>query len=290
MNPERARNRNLLLWSLLALIGLGFVLDQLGYLEFLQSGLQTILRPAQTLVLGGTSRVGDLTQPRQSLRELQTENETLRAEINRLQIENIQLQELERENQRLRELLNFTRNNPALDVSTAGVVGRIIGSDPSNLLYTIVIDVGVSDGIARDMAVINSRGLVGRVTRVGSDWAQVLLLVDPASSVNAVIQNSRVEGVVRGELGGTLIMERIPQGVTVSPGDLVLTSGLGGKIPPRLVIGQVVEVFQEDLELFQTARVRSTVDFGSVDSVLVVTAFQPIDFEPELLDELEEGN
>jgi rod shape-determining protein MreC len=140
------------------------------------------------------------------------------------------------------------------------------------------------------MSVINSRGLVGRVTEVGPNWSQVLLLIDPVSSVNVVIQNKRIEGIVRGELGGTLIMERIPQGVVVAPGDLVLTSGLGGKMPPKLVVGQVTEVFQRDLDLFQTAFIRPTVNFRDLESVLILTAFQPIDFEQELLNNSEVGN
>ena len=199
-----------------------------------------------------------------------------------LLIENIQLRELERENQLLRELLNYTRNNPNFDQTTAGVVGQIIGTDLSNLLYTIFINVGANDGIAKDMPVITHRGLVGRVTEVGPNSAQVLLMIDPASSVNAVIQNSRVEGIIRGELGGTLVMERLPQGENVAPGDLVLTSGLGGNFPDKLVIGQITEVFQRDLDLFQAARVRSTVDFGRLETVLVLTAFQPVHPEEEL--------
>lgn len=279
---EDTRRRNLVVGIVLALLALGFALDRVGYVTPARIVLQSVLQPTQAVLSGIGYRIGEIGQPRQTVEHLQAENLALQEEVNRLVVENIQLRELERENQRLRELLNYTRNNPNFDYTTAGVIGQIIGTDPSNLLYTVFINVGARDGIARDMPVITHRGLAGRVVQVGPNYARVLLMIDPTSSVNVVIQNSRVQGIVRGALDGTLIMERIPQGETVSPGDLVLTSGLGGNFPDKLVVGQVIEVFQRDLDLFQTARVRSTVDFGDLETVLVLTAFQPVDFESDL--------
>ena len=87
---------------------------------------------------------------------------------------------------------------------------------------------------------------------------------------------------IRGNIDGGLVMERIPQGETVSPGDIVLTSGLGGNFPDKLVIGQITEVLQRDSDMFQTARVRPTVDFGKLEEVMVIVNFTPTDFEREL--------
>jgi rod shape-determining protein MreC len=287
---DSARNRNLTIGIIFALLFLGVGLDRLGYMTPVRALVQTIVQPAQGALSVAASQAGDVVRRQQNIEQLQEDNAFLQGEVNRLAVENIRLRELERENEQLRELLNYTRNNVDFDYTAASVVGHVIGSNPSNLLYTIFIDVGGKDGIAEDMPVITYRGLVGRVTRVSATGAQVLLIIDPASSVNVVTQNSRVQGIVRGELGGTLIMERIPQGETVAPGDLVLTSGLGGQFPDKLVIGQVTEVFQRDLDLFQTARVRSTVDFGELETVLVLTAFEPVDFEQEQLKSKEEAN
>lgn len=282
MNDDN-RIRNLILGLIAALLLLGFGLDRLGYMAQWRTLFQTIVRPAQSTVSGAVFQAGELVNQQQSVEKLQEKNSYLETEMNRLLIENIQLRELERENQRLRELLNYTRNNPHFDYTTAAVVGKVIGADPSNLLYTIFVDVGAKDGIAKDMPVVTHRGLVGRVVQVGPNSAQILLIIDPVSSVNVVLQNSRVTGVVRGQLGATLVLERIPQGETVLPGDLVLTSGLGGTFPDKLVVGQVTEVFQRDLDLFQTANVRSTVDFGDLETVLILTTFKPVNFEQELL-------
>jgi len=147
----------------------------------------------------------------------------------------------------------------------------------------VYVDVGARDGIAKNMPVMTERGLVGRVTAVGPNSAQVLLLIDPASAVNALIQNSRATGMVRGNIDGTLLMERIPQSEKLNSGDIVLTSGLGGNFPDKLVIGQITEVLQRDQDMFQTARVRPTVDFGKLETMLIITSFKPVDFEAEIL-------
>jgi rod shape-determining protein MreC len=96
------------------------------------------------------------------------------------------------------------------------------------------------------------------------------------------VQNSRVTGIVRGHIDSGLLMERIAQGETISPGDIVLTSGLGGNFPDKLVIGQITEVLQRDSDMFQRARIRPTVDFGKLEEVMVIVTFTPSDFEREL--------
>ena len=265
-----------------ALLLLGLALGRLGYLQPVRNLTRGLLVPFQAGLTAIGTDVSDLLRSGQDLRTLRQDNAQLQTEVNRLSVENARLTEVERENERLRQLLNFTRSNPWYDYKAAAVVGHKIGEDISNLLFSIFIDVGARDGIAVDMPVITDRGLVGRVVAVGPNVAEVLLLIDPASAVNARVQSSRVAGTVRGNIDGGLVMERIPQGETVSPGDIVLTSGLGGNFPDKLVIGQITEVLQRDSDMFQTARVRPTVDFGKLEEVMVIVNFTPTDFEREL--------
>jgi rod shape-determining protein MreC len=273
-------------WLTIGLVGalllLGLALGQLGYLQPVRNATRALLAPFQAGLTNLGTDASDLLRSARDLRDLRQNNAQLQAEVNRLSVENARLTEVEHENESLRQLLNFKRNNPWYDYKAATVVGHKIGQDTSNLLFSIFIDVGARDGVAVDMPVVTDRGLVGRVVAVGPNVAEVLPLIDPASAVNARVSNSRVTGVVRGNIDGGLVMERIPQGETVSPGDIVLTSGLGGNFPDKLVIGQVTEVFQRDLDMFQSARIRSTVDFGKLEMVLVITTFTPTDFEREL--------
>jgi rod shape-determining protein MreC len=231
------------------------------------------------------------TAQTESVQAIQARNAELEALNNKLMVDNVRLREFERENEHLRQLLNYTRSNPQFNYQTTAVLARSIGVDPTNLLHFVYVDVGARDGIAENMPVITDRGLVGRVTAVGPSLAQVLMLIDPASAVNALIQNSRVTGLVRGNIDGTtLTMERIPQNAKVNPGDIVLTSGLGGNFPDKLVIGQVTEVLKRDQDMFQTARIRPTVDFGKLETMLIITSFKPVDFEAEILKSQETEN
>jgi len=284
------RNRQLYIGLILALVLLGFVLDRLGYMGMVRTFVQTLASPLQSEMTATAQEISGYLETSEDVRALQARNTELEELVNNLMVENVQLKELERENDTLRQLLNYTRNNPQLTYETTTIRGRSVGVDPTNLLYFIYVDVGARDGVADGMPVITDRGLVGRVTASGPNSAQVLMLIDPASSVNAIIQGSRVTGVVRGNIDGTVSMERIPPSEKVNPGDIVLTSGLGGNFPDKLVIGQITEVIQRDQDMFQVARIRPTVDFGKLETMLIVTSFEPVDFEAEILKAQEREN
>jgi rod shape-determining protein MreC len=277
-----SRNKQLYIGLILALVVLGFVLDRLDYLGPVKAVVQTLLSPLRSEISTSARELSGYVETTTNIRALQDKNKELEALVNSLMVENVRLTEVERENETLRQLLNFTRNNPQFTYKTTSVIGRSIGVDPTNLLYYVYVDVGARDGIAQGMAAITDRGLVGRVTEVGPTSAQVLMLLDPASAVNAIIQNSRVMGVVKGNIDGMVSMDRIPPTEKVNPGDIVLTSGQGGNYPNKLVIGQITEVAQRDQDMFQVARIRPTVDFGKLETLLIITSFEPVDFEKEL--------
>lgn len=285
-----ARNKQLVIGLVLALLLMGFALDRLGYMTSVRAMVQTGLMPLQEAITLLAQDVTQQVEETESIETIRARNAELEALANRLMVENLRLNELEQENQTLRQLLNFTHSNPQLNYEPTTIVGRSLGVDPTNLLYYVYVDVGARSGVARDMPVITDRGLVGRVTAVGPNTAQILLLIDPASAVNAIIQNSRATGIVRGNIDGTLSMERIPLNESVNPGDIVLTSGLGGNFPNKIVIGQVTTVEQRDQDMFQVAQIRPTVDFGKLETMLIVTSFEPVDFEAEILKSQESEN
>jgi rod shape-determining protein MreC len=285
-----SRNRQLYIGLILAFLLLGFALDRLGYMTPVRAFVQSALVPLQQALTTVAQDVNRQAEEVQSVEALRARNTELEQLTNQLMVENVRLREVERENELLRQLLNYTHSNPQFSYQPTSVIGRSIGYDPTNLLHFVYVDVGARDGIARNMPVVTERGLVGRVTAVGPNWAQVLMLIDPSSVVNAIIQNSRATGVVRGgNIDGTLLLDRIPQNEKVNPGDIVLTSGLGGNFPDKIVIGQVTEVTQRDQDMFQVARIRPTVDFGKLETMLIITSFEPTDFEAEIL-KSQEGN
>ena len=140
-----------------------------------------------------------------------------------------------------------------------------------------MLDLGSTHGIDVGMPVVTDQGLVGRISEVTNTTSKVLLITDVSSSVNALLQSSRLNGVLRGTPGGDLVMDYIPQGALFSVGEVVLTSGLGGNFPKGIPIGQVTDIIQRDIDVFQQAIVRPTVDFGSLELVMVVTNFNPLE-------------
>lgn len=274
---SRERLEKYLPIALILLTVIGFVLHRTGLLLPVEGLLVRLTVPVQE----GASRVviqfQQLTQTLRDLHDLRQRNEALEAENARLLLENIRLKEVETEASLCNDLLNFVQARPSFDIQGAHVVGRVIGRDPSNLQRYITLDVGQEAGIARNMPVVTDRGLVGRIIEVGDRWSRVLLITDVSSSVNALTQSTRASGLVQGQADGSLVMRDIPQGDTVSVGDTVFTSGLGGNFPRQILIGQVTAVQRNDYELYQSAIVRPTVDFDHLEMVLIVTGFQPVE-------------
>lgn len=275
MSRERLQNLIPVLLIVVALIG--FVLHRTGLLAPVEGLFVRVTTPLQD----GASRVitqfGELAQTARDLRDLRQRNEELEAENASLLLEIVRLREIEHEVVLMRALLNFAQTHPSFDLQGAHVVGQVIGVDPSNLQRYVTLDVGDEAGIARNMPVVTDRGLVGRITEIGNGWSRVLLIVDASSSVNALTQSTRANGLVQGQPDGSLMMHSIAQSDTVSVGDMVFTSGLGGTFPRQVLIGQITEVERRDYELYQTAKVQPTADFDHLELVFVITDFEPVE-------------
>ena len=130
------------------------------------------------------------------------------------------------------------------------------------------------------MPVVTDQGLVGRVDGVISSAARIQLITDPASVVNVRLQKANREAVLVGNISGDLSLDLIPQDVTIQPGDVVLTSGLGGGYPTDEIVGQVLSVRKRDSDLFQQATIQAVVDFSQLKIVLIITDFHPVDITP----------
>lgn len=204
---------------------------------------------------------------------LRRRNAELEEALARSQAELVELREIASDAIRLAELLDYVSAVQNQETLTA----EVIGYDQNNLIRTIIIDKGVRDGVAVGMPVVTRQGLVGRIIDVTALASRVLLITDPSSNVSARLQISRAQGIVQGRLTGNLRMGLIPLEAKVEVGDVVLTSGLGGNFPPDIVIGQVTSVRQFEFELNQEAEVRSLVNFDTLEFVLVITNFVPID-------------
>jgi rod shape-determining protein MreC len=271
------------------LAGLGIVLLTLsatGRLAPAEGVWMIGARPFLTVFNDLGRRVDNFISTARDLTSLRTRNAQLQTLAETLTIDNLRLKETETENVQLRSLLRFAQLNPNYDYRGGQIIARVISRGPSNYLSTIGIDLGTEHGIAAGMPVVTERGLVGRIQRVGPVSSTVLLITDPSSGVQALTQRStsRAVGIVTGRAGALPVMEFIPQDADISVGDLVISSGLGGAFPKKLIIGQVVEVQRRDYEMFQQAVIRPTVNFDRLEFVLIITNFRPLPGQPEELE------
>ena len=262
--------------AVLALLFLGLVLLGLGEGQALQPLRSFFTGPLTALqrTLAGLTRGGPTVSA--DVAELQRRNAELEAQVIQLQGEVVRLGENEAQLNLLAGLLSWARTQPDNEYLAANVIGR----DPSPFVSYIILDRGSDAGVARDMPVTTDRGLVGRVVEVTSSACKVQLIVDPTSAVNARLQKSRDEGVVVGQLAGGLQMQFISQQAEVQPGDLVVTSGLGGNFPAGVVLGSVSAVEKQDFEVLQSATLTTAVDFNRLEIVLIIVNFKPLDLAP----------
>lgn len=247
-----------------------------GYLGSASRSFSSSLIGVQTWFSTRFSAVQEFIDAPSDVADLRQRNSELEAEVSRLQSQVIELQQKVGETEILAALVDFSRANPESTYKGAAVVGR----DPSPFLHYVIINRGSNDGILRGMPVVTNQGLIGRVDSVIADAARVQLITDPASTVNIRLQNADADAMLIGSVTGDLSLDMISQDVTVEPGDVVLTSGLGGGYPPDLIIGQILNVRKRDYELFQQATIQPAVDFSRLEIVLVITNFRPVEIEP----------
>jgi rod shape-determining protein MreC len=270
--------------GLLALAAVLLMALQLsGNLRPVQSLITQLTAPAQLSATGVTASVEGFFASIARVRTLEQEYAALQTRADQLEAENNTLREVEKENEQLRALLNFAETRPRLELRGAQIVARVIGEESTNFIETILIDLGQVHGIRTGMPVVTDQGLVGRISEVTENTSKVLLLNDAGSSASALLAESRLNGIVHGSTSGDLIMDFIPQGPTFEEGEGVLSSGLGGQFPRGLAIGVIESIDSQPNAVFQTARVRPAVDFGSLELVMVITNFEPSESLPDLL-------
>jgi rod shape-determining protein MreC len=196
---------------------------------------------------------------------LRRENEELRREIERLRREVQESRERVAAALRLERLLDF-RGKSAFALTAAGVIGR----DASGLYRTVLIDRGSVDGLEHQQAVLSPDGVVGRVIKVFPRSALVLLVTDRSSGIDAIVQRTRDQGVVQGGGGGGCVLKYLDRSAEVEVGDYVVTSGIGGRFPKGVLIGQVSGINQGG-DLFQSVDIRPSAGLNRLEEVLVVT-------------------
>jgi rod shape-determining protein MreC len=202
------------------------------------------------------------------LRGVRAENRALKEQIEQMRLEQVRLSEDATQAHRLQTLLTFKEQFIAKTVAA-----QVIGSSGSDLSRAIYIDKGSNDGIAADMAVITAGGIVGKVLRVYPSTSLILMINDQSSGVGALLEKSRLQGVLRGTSNGEVLLDRVMSDEQVAVGDTVLSSGGDQIFPKGLPVGSVSNV-SPGKEMFLNIRVKPAADLSRLEEVLVVTEKQ----------------
>ena len=221
--------------------------------------------PVETAVVHAQKWVNDSWNNYAYLRGVRRENRELRAEIERMKIEDARYAEDALMARRIQALLAFKEQY--VDTTVAAQVIGTSGSEQSRILY---LDKGLKDGIKQDMAVITPAGIVGKIVQVFPDSSQVLPINDQFSGVGAALKSSRLQGILRGASNGVTTLQYVMSDEKVEPGEEVITSGGDRIFPKGLPVGKVVSV-EPGKDLFLNIRVVPSARLDQVEEVLIVT-------------------
>ena len=250
------------------------VLDQTHQLQPAEEAAAQLLTPAQTALTSKTDPFFEFWSTVSQISQLRQENESLRQRVAQLEAQSTDLARIETENETMRAQLKYAQASPRFQLLPATVVGK----DLHGLNDFIEVDRGAADGLKPRMTVVSPEGyLVGRILTVTEHRARVLIITNPSSSVAAVIsKDAKAEDVVDGKVHGRLAMSSIPQTAKLNVGEDVFTSGLGGNFPKGLKIGQIATLNNSDVQLFQQAEIAPYCDFARLAAIEVITNNLPL--------------
>jgi rod shape-determining protein MreC len=225
----------------------------------------TAFRPVQDAISGVHTGGERLWRGYIGLVGLHEENRRLQEEVGRLRRERAMLMSHEREYRRLKKLLNLKA-----DYEFPSLVAQVIGEDAAGWYKTFFINRGSEDGVSAGMPATVAEGLVGQVVTAAPTVSTVLLVTDPALSVDCRVGRTRDRGILSGYLNRQCILRYVDLKSRMRAGDEVVTSGMGGVFPRGLAVGKIETVRKDPQGLFLEALVAPAVKFPKIEEVLVI--------------------
>jgi rod shape-determining protein MreC len=226
-----------------------------------------ILRPLQIVAQGTVNWVKGFRDNYDTLAGFKAENERLRKRIQSLEVERQKLLEAAATNRRLQQLLEFRSH-----LTGTALTASIIANSGSSWFQSCLIDKGSADGVRKGMAVVTPLGVVGQVVSATARTSKVLLLTDPNSGIDVLVQRTRSRGIVSGSLDNGAVLKYVKRSEDIQEGDRLITSGMDGVFPKGLMVGTVIKVRKQHLGLFQYIEILPAVQSSRIEEVLVVAA------------------
>jgi rod shape-determining protein MreC len=234
---------------------------------FVRKIVLEIAAPVQHVLNASARSVGDAWSRYIFLVGLEDENKNLKKKINELKADLILYQEGYLEAERLKKLLSIKDDYEYHLVSV-----RVIGREQAALSKTILINKGSAQGLRVGMPVLAEPGLIGRIIDISWHAAKVLLLIDESSNIDAIVQRSRVQGIINGAGSRGCIMKYVSKAQDVKESDIIVSSGLGGVFPKGLMLGVVSAVDRQESGLFLKIKIAPSIDFSKLEEVSVLAS------------------
>lgn len=258
--------------AVVLLLVLAFFSARARTIPWLESAVGAVARPIQSFAYKASNGIANFFRELFNTTDADLENARLKQELAMNEQLKLNYQELQLENERLRALLNYSGSLGDYKYVTASVIGK------SNVVWfdVITLNVGRNQGVEPGQPVICGDGLVGRVTDVGANFCKVTSVIDSSSTVAAVVERTRDNCMVRGVFStsnssGELELYYLPTDLTdLSPGDVIMTSGLGDVFPKGIRIGTVKEVLLDADSKGVNAIITPSVDFLHLEEVMVI--------------------
>ena len=206
-------------------------------------------------------------------RQLTLENKQLKAKL-------ILLDEVKQENTRLKNLMQFNQTG-----NWQSLFAQVIGRDPLSQYQLITLNRGKQHGVEKNMPVIAEKGFIGYVFRTQATFSQVILLTDPHSAVLAVIQRSRIQGIVEGINRNKAQLKYLKRRDDVKEGDIVVTAKTHSTLAGGFPIGRVSKITKETYGLTQKVIITPFINPSELEEVLIVTHQNP-DRNPSYVNDL----
>jgi rod shape-determining protein MreC len=265
-NTNRKRFFKFLVFVALVLLTSLLFLSKRGtHTFFVDHVLMNIAFPFQKVVTVTADKADRIFDQYLNLVDTKKENEALKKMVNELKAQTVRLEELERENRRLRELLDFKQ-----DIASPMLPAEIIATSPTPWMDTVVVDKGTKDGVQQGMPVVSEKGVVGYVLKTTRFVSTVMFATHYNCRIDAIVQRTRSHGVVGGLLEGHCRLFNVLRTEDISEGDLVVTSGFGNRFPRGLLIGVISKVKRKRFGLFQEAEIDPSVDFSKLEEVFIL--------------------
>jgi rod shape-determining protein MreC len=256
---------NNLIVAIIAIYGISQKRFDLNETSIFNQIVTEVLSPVQEGIASSKKSLSFLWENYLLIVNTSMQNTVLKKQISRLESDLTTMEEVRKENLRLKRLLSYSD-----EMSQQRVMAQVVGWDSANEFKVIRLNKGSRQGIKVMAPVITDHGLVGYVYRVTENYADVLTILDQNNRVDVMVERTRTHGIVEGVFNFKCALKYIMRNEPVEVGDKLITAGVGGIYPKGVKVGMITDITKENFGMTLSIEVIPSVDFDKLEEVLVL--------------------